>query len=420
MIGIFKRLIAWLLEKVANKISEPPKVEQEGYFEKPSEETLQQEIKNILLNTAASLRKKKGEDTSETSTEDGEDSIDDLVGGDFADKSKEEEVKLSFLEKMTATLKSCKDKIFEIPRWVKLVAIATLPVCIMYIIFYIFLVTPPATNSEDIFRYKKGKPLVRIGYVKEWPTSTVITSLISEAMDTNLNVDITAKGISQNTLTDLWQMMFTNRADITPSVWLPDTHAAFVLDAGDSIVDLGAWLTGARLGLVVPEYMNVNSIEDLAEYSDGGVIYGIDPDSKLHHMTERAIEIYGLANYRVIGKSDKYMVSKLEEALKNKRPIVVAAWTPHWMFGEWKVKMLSDPLEVFGRSEDIHIFASADFYNNFPDICDFLSKIKLDLKGLSDLMASARRLNSAATASNKWMLSNKEEVLKWVEDSNNE
>lgn len=390
MIGLFKRLIAWFLEKLANRIPEPPQAQQEGYFDNQNNENLQSEIRRLLLSAVESLRKQPA-NSEET----------------------EEKTKKTLKERLLESVTQCKERIHSIPRFVKIIVLTTIPICTLYIILYFILIQQPNTSTEDLFRFKKGKPLVRIGYVKEWPTSQVITALMSEAMDSNLNVDITSKPVSQNTLSDLWQMMVTNRTDATPSIWLPNTHAAFVADAGDKIVDLGAWLTGAKLGLVVPDYMKINSIDELTKENSGGIIYSIDPSSKLNHMTKRALELYGLKGFRIISKSDKYMVRRLEEALKKKEHIVVTAWKPHWIFGEWKIKMLDDPLVVFGKPEDIHIFVTTDFYDNFPDICTFLARIKLDLKEFSNLMASARRLNSPAGAANKWLIANKNKILKW-------
>ena len=389
MFRLFKRLLAWLLEKLVRRIPKSPTGQQDGYFDKENEETLQNEIRRILLNTISSLREIPQKNDSA------------------------EPEKISFPEKLKKIISGLKDRAENIPRWVKLLVLTTLPICVIYIIFYALLVTSPDINKEEVFRFSKGKPLVRIGYVQEWPTSQVITSLISEAMDNNLNVDITTKPVSQNKLADLWQMLLTDRIDVTPSVWLPDTHAAFVRDAGNSVSDLGIWLKGARLGLVVPDYMQANSIEELTKENSGGIIFGIDQSSKLIHMTRRALELYGLKDFRIIAKSDKYMVSRLEEALKKKENIIVTAWTPHWIFGEWKLKMLADPLNVYGKEEGLHIFVTSDFKENFPDICAFLGNIKLSLKEFSDIMASARHLNSPAGAASKWLTANRQTALEW-------
>ena len=41
------------------------------------------------------------------------------------------------------------------------------------------------------------------------------------------------------------------------------THASFYEKHKENIVDLGENLTGTQNGLVVPEYMDIDSIEDL-------------------------------------------------------------------------------------------------------------------------------------------------------------
>jgi glycine betaine/proline transport system substrate-binding protein len=45
--------------------------------------------------------------------------------------------------------------------------------------------------------------------------------------------------------------------------WFPNTHASQMEEYGDDYEDLGANLEGAITGLVVPEYMDIESIEDL-------------------------------------------------------------------------------------------------------------------------------------------------------------
>ncbi|MDQ0159930.1 glycine betaine ABC transporter substrate-binding protein [Alkalibacillus salilacus] len=52
-------------------------------------------------------------------------------------------------------------------------------------------------------------------------------------------------------------------ADATVAAWLPFTHADFYESVKDDVVDLGPNLEGAKIGLVVPSYMDIESIEDL-------------------------------------------------------------------------------------------------------------------------------------------------------------
>ena len=55
-------------------------------------------------------------------------------------------------------------------------------------------------------------------------------------------------------------------ADVTASAWLPLTHKNYMDKYGDMVDDLGPNLKNAKIGFVVPSYMEIDSIEDLKDY----------------------------------------------------------------------------------------------------------------------------------------------------------
>lgn len=61
----------------------------------------------------------------------------------------------------------------------------------------------------------------------------------------------------------MFQAIATGEGDVSVAPWLPVTHQSFFEKHKDDIVDLGENLVGARIGLVVPAYMDIDSIEDL-------------------------------------------------------------------------------------------------------------------------------------------------------------
>ncbi|MEC5424731.1 glycine betaine ABC transporter substrate-binding protein [Virgibacillus sp. C22-A2] len=61
----------------------------------------------------------------------------------------------------------------------------------------------------------------------------------------------------------MFQSIASGEGDVSLAPWLPVTHGAFFEQYEDDFIDLGENLTGARVGLVVPEYMDIDSIEDL-------------------------------------------------------------------------------------------------------------------------------------------------------------
>lgn len=92
-----------------------------------------------------------------------------------------------------------------------------------------------------------------------WDSERASSGVLKEVME--------QKGFSV-TVTELdvaimFESIATGDADATLGAWLPITHKDFYEANQDNIVDLGPNLTGAKIGLVVPEYMDIDSIEDL-------------------------------------------------------------------------------------------------------------------------------------------------------------
>lgn len=61
----------------------------------------------------------------------------------------------------------------------------------------------------------------------------------------------------------MFQAIATGEGDVSVAPWLPATHASFYEQYKEDIVDLGENLTGAKIGMVVSKYMDIDSIEDL-------------------------------------------------------------------------------------------------------------------------------------------------------------
>src|SRR5690606_38467435 len=96
--------------------------------------------------------------------------------------------------------------------------------------------------------------------------------------------------------------------DAMVAAWLPGTHGELYYEPNkDKFEDLGANLEGTKLGLVVPQYMDIASIEDLAnkEVSSkvNSTIIGIEPGAGLMMATENVITAYGLSTWKLLESS---------------------------------------------------------------------------------------------------------------------
>ena len=241
---------------------------------------------------------------------------------------------------------------------------------------------------------------VRLVYV-EWDCATATTYLVKAALE-DKGYTVEALPVSAAAM---WLGVATGDADAALSAWLPATHADYYAKNKSKIVDLGPLADGARLGWAVPDYVQITSIAELKDKGAmvGNQIIGIDPGSGIMLLSEKALEDYGLTNMRLMEGSGAGMAAALSEAIRRRNPIVVTAWSPHWMFGRWKLRYLDDPKKSLGGSESIHTIVRKGLDTDQPEVYAFLDKLRYEsidqlqalmdwnsVKG-ADLTANARR-----------------------------
>lgn len=99
---------------------------------------------------------------------------------------------------------------------------------------------------------------VELAYV-DWETETASTSvvqLVLEDLGYEVKLDMVDMGVAFQALSD-------GEVDGMLIAWLPVGAASYYEEYKDEIVDLGPNLEGAQQGFVVPEYMDIDSIDEL-------------------------------------------------------------------------------------------------------------------------------------------------------------
>ncbi|MBT2655463.1 ABC transporter permease subunit [Bacillus sp. ISL-18] len=106
---------------------------------------------------------------------------------------------------------------------------------------------------------KKGNgETVNLVYVA-WDTEIASTNVIGKVLEDNgFKVQL-----SQVEVGPMFAGVANGSADAMVAGWLPSTHKKYYEQYKNDFLDLGANLHGTRNGLVVPKYMDINSIEDL-------------------------------------------------------------------------------------------------------------------------------------------------------------
>jgi glycine betaine/proline transport system substrate-binding protein len=257
-----------------------------------------------------------------------------------------------------------------------------------------------------------GKPTLKIGYVEGWDdsvaTSNVAARIIEKRFGYQVQLVPVAAGI-------MWQGVARGDLDATLSAWLPVTQGAYWAQFKDKVVDLGTNFPGAKIGLVVPDYVGAKSIDDLNAQKSafGGRIVGIDAGAGVMTKTDQAVKQYDLS-YTVMPSSGSAMTAELARSLNAKKPVIVTGWTPHWMFAKYKLRFLDDPKNVYGAAEHVDNVANPELETKAPQVVSFLKKFQWKPGEIDSVMLAIQNGEKPDAAADTWIAAHGDRVNTWV------
>ncbi len=150
-------------------------------------------------------------------------------------------------------------------------------------------------------------------------------------------------------------------------------------------------------------------------------ITGIDAGAGEMKMAQNAIDKYGLSKWTLQSGSGATMTAALAKAIKNKQPIIITGWSPHWMFAKYDLKYLKDPKGVFGNAESIHTVVTKSFPSKHPNAAKILKKFNWTPAQMGKVMLAIQNDTSdspevaAQKAAKDWVKNNQDEVNKWTQ-----
>ena len=254
---------------------------------------------------------------------------------------------------------------------------------------------------------------VSIGYVDGWSDSVATTNVAAIVIKEKLGYDVKLQAVAAGIM---WQGVATGKLDMMLSAWLPVTHGEYLAKNKDNVVNYGANFKDAKIGLIVPEYVKANSIEDLkTDESFKKKIVGIDAGSGVMIKTEQAIKDYGLDGYKLQASSGAGMIAELTRAYPKQQSIAVTGWVPHWMFAKWKLKFLEDPKGVYGAAETVDSVGSKELATKAPDVADFLKKFQWSSKDeIGEVMLAIQDGAKPEQAAKDWVAKHPDRVKEWT------
>lgn len=256
--------------------------------------------------------------------------------------------------------------------------------------------------------------LVRIGYVS-WAEGIAMTYLAQAVLEEKMGYEV------ELTMADpapIFTSLSGSNLDFFLDAWLPVTHQQHMEEYGEVLVDLGYNYRGARIGLVVPSYIDIDTIPELAENESivNGAITGIDSGAGIMEATQRAIEQYDM-DMELLTSSGAAMTASLKDAIQDEESIVVTGWKPHWMFARWNLKFLDDPRTVYGEVENLHTLARPGISQDMPELVNFFKEFSFTDQQIGSLMDAMNQSESQAKAARTWMQENHELIDSWLKKS---
>ncbi|MFP4244146.1 MAG: glycine betaine ABC transporter substrate-binding protein [Ectothiorhodospira sp.] len=261
----------------------------------------------------------------------------------------------------------------------------------------------PAAVAQD-------KGTIEMPYV-EWADAVASTNVMRVVLE-EAGYEVKTTSVSAAAM---WQSVASGDQDALVAAWLPSTHEDYLSEVKDQVVDLGPNLEGTRIGLMVPDYVEIDSIRELNDNADkfNGEIIGIDPGAGIMSTTEDAIDTYDL-DLKLVEGSDATMTGALGDAIRKEEWVVVTGWTPHWKEGRWDLKYLEDPENVYGGEEEIHTVVRKGLKEDMPEAYEILDNFQWSTEQVAELMVMNEEGGDPYENAKRWVEENRDVVEDWM------
>ncbi|WP_291941959.1 glycine betaine ABC transporter substrate-binding protein [Chitinophaga sp.] len=275
----------------------------------------------------------------------------------------------------------------------------------MLAILAVLLITVSACQNNN-----PGEKKITIAYVN-WAEGIAMTHLAKSILE-HKGYTVTLKNAD---VAPVFAAVAGGDADVFLDTWMPVTHKTYMENFGEKITVLNTNFEAAKIGLVVPDYVDVNSIADLEKYKStfDGKVVGIDAGAGIMTKAEEAIHDYSL-DYQLQSSSEAAMLATLKKSITEKQPIIITGWQPHFMFTEYKLRFLEDPKKVFGDTEKILTIANNEFTTRDTTAVSFFRKFKMTDSQLNSLLGDiAKADGNEEKGVRNWMAENPELIQSW-------
>lgn len=270
--------------------------------------------------------------------------------------------------------------------------------------------TTAKTNSSST-NNSKAQPIT-IGYVN-WDEDVAATYLWKYLLEQK-GYQVNLKSLSPG---PIWEGLSTGGLDVFFDDWMPYVDKPYMIKYGSHIATLHQWYGGVtKEGFVVPDYVkNVKTMAGLRAFAKkvNGRIIGIEAGSSEMGQAKQALSTYNLP-YQLVSSSTPAMLSALQRAYQQHKPIVVTLWSPHWAFTKYKLHYIEDPKQIFGKPGIIETAANKTWASNNLQVVSWFNQFHLSKQQLGTLEEDIAAQKGNPTAGvKKWASANQTLINSW-------
>ena len=259
-----------------------------------------------------------------------------------------------------------------------------------------------------------------------WIEGLAMTYVQQQILEDSLGADVSVREVSGGGLA--FAAVASGDADVFNEAWLPTTHQQPWEAHKSDLRTLGYTYRGTSVGLVVPTYVEADSVPDLRRLHDAldGTIHGIEAGAAINEQTRRTLKRYGLDDaFSVTAASGPATWSALERAIDTREPFVAVGWTPHWKWNAFDLRYLNGAttgqnVDIWGASEDIYTVIGTGVLDRVskPVAC-FLKTFEASDEQIGSLMLAFtdRGGQSEAEVARTWMRDHPDDVRQWLQDT---
>lgn len=239
--------------------------------------------------------------------------------------------------------------------------------------------------SDDMRRFR----YIKLAH-REWDDAIVQFEVFKELAKRKLGIAVEGIQVPQ---VGLFSAVADGSIDATLSPWLPESGAPFMEEYGSSLEALGANMYGCKYGIVVPDYVTIDSIEEMKNHARdfGGRIYSIERKASISGLVMDTLNKYGLHGYEVDFGNEESMLHALGKRYKEKQWVAIAGWQPYWIFGEYSLKILADPKKTMREEEYTGTLVRKGLSGDNPELYALIKNFKIKVQDLNVAIGKVRR-----------------------------